>query len=244
MLDNWASTWGMRFNPSKCQILHIARVNKKTKFYQLCGEILETVSSAKYLGVIVSDDLQWRDQVSSSVKKANSTLHLVARNFRNCSRHARSLAFTSLVRPKLEYCATVWDPYLERDKHALEMVNRRGARTVFNKGWRQSDVSPSALIKQLGWQTLAQRREEQRLCMMYKIAGGLIAIPPTRLQQPTRTTRGHPRKFNLIASTTESVRNSFYLKTIPQWNNLTSDIVCAESFESFKTKLHRATSAQ
>ena len=153
---------------------------------------------------------------------------------------AQALAFTSL-----EYCVTAWDPYLEKDKHALEMVNRRGARTVFNTGWRQSDVSPSALIKEIGWQTLAQRREEQRLCMMYKIAGGLIAIPPTRLQQPTRTTRirGHPKKFNVVVSTSDSVRNSFYQKSIPQWNYLSSDIACAESFEIFKSKLHRATSA-
>ena len=46
----------MKFNPGKCNILHLARKKQSRKLYELCGVILETVDSAK-LGVVVSDDL-------------------------------------------------------------------------------------------------------------------------------------------------------------------------------------------
>ena len=100
----------MRFNPGKCQMMHIARSKTQSKFYELCGEFISTVDSAKYLGVIISKDLDWHEQVCSVAKKANSVLQLVARNLHNCTRSTRALAYTSLVRPKMEFSATVWDP--------------------------------------------------------------------------------------------------------------------------------------
>ena len=124
------------------------------------------------------------------------------------------------------------------DTDTLERVNRRAARMVFNKGWREQDVSVSALLKELGWQTLAERRENQRLTMIYKISHGLVAVPPTRLIKPSRSTRGHSRKYQVISTTLDRVKNSFYPRTIPQWNRLSNDTVNAQSLELFKTKFN------
>ena len=56
-LNDWTLKWGMRFNPAKCQIMHLARSRKPlAKSYELCDQALETVDSAKYLGVVVSND--------------------------------------------------------------------------------------------------------------------------------------------------------------------------------------------
>ena len=153
-LQRWTMRWGMRFNPSKCQVMHIARTRPLTKLYELCGEILETVKSAKYLGIVISDNLQWSEQTRISVSKANSTLQLIARNLRNCSRYSRALAYTTLARPKLEYCSSAWDPHKAADIDDLEMVNRRAARVVYNYIRFERDVSPTALINELGWQSL------------------------------------------------------------------------------------------
>ena len=236
-LNDWASRWGMRFNPAKCQIMHLARSKPKTKMYELCDVFLETVNSSKYLGVVVSDDLQWHNQVCAVAKKANSALHLIARNLHDCPRSTRALAYTTLVRPKMEYCASVWDPHLKGDIDTLERVNRRAARMVYNKGWRQQGVSPSELLNELGWEPLAARREKQRLTMLYRISNGLVAVPPTRLIEPERKTRGHSRKYRVIPSTNERVRHSFYNRTIPKWNALNEDTVNSESLQTFKTNL-------
>ena len=96
---------------------------------------------------------------------------------------------------------------------------------VFNKGWREQGVSPTALLKELSWEPLAERRKKQRLTMLYKISYGLIAVPPV-LTVPERKTRGHSKKYQIKSSTHE---NSFYHKTIPQWNALNNDIVNAET---------------
>ena len=217
-----------------------ARTTPVTRFYQLCGEILATVESAKYLGLTIQSSLSWQNQICSMIKKANSTLHLVARNLHNCSKSSRALAYTTLVRPKLEYCSSVWDPHHQKDIDALERVNRRAARVVHKKAYRQQDVSPTNLLRELGWQPLEKRREQQRLTMMYKISNGLVAVPPSQLVKPTRTLRGHSKKYTEIRTTCDTARFSFYVKTIRQWNNLSEEIVSAPTLDIFKTRLASA----
>ena len=57
-LVNWAKTWGMRFNLSKCTILRNS--HSRSPFvhnYEMCGEALLEECEAKYLGVIISNAL-------------------------------------------------------------------------------------------------------------------------------------------------------------------------------------------
>ena len=46
-LEDWATTWGMSFNSSKCMIMSISRSTSPFIFYSLCGVILQQVDEAK-----------------------------------------------------------------------------------------------------------------------------------------------------------------------------------------------------
>ena len=237
-LQLWADRWGMRFNPQKCNIMHINRGrNTKTRMYNLCNVVLDTVERAKYLGVTMSCDLSWHDHICNVAKKANTSLHFISRSLKHCPKSTRSTAYCSLTRSTLEYCASVWDPYQAQHKVMLEKINRRAARVVHNKSWYDRSVSPTALLDNLGWQPLEVRRQQQRMCLMYKITNGLVAVPPTRLQRPSRTTRGHPLKYQTARSTCDQVKHSFYPRSIRDWNNLHESVVTAPSLDSFKARL-------
>ena len=223
-LQGWAERWGMRFNPSKCNILHIHRGDRHlTYLYDFCGCVLQVVSTAKYLGVTISDNLEWHDQVSKVAKKANTSLYFIYRNLKHCPRKARETAYCTITRSSLEYCicSSIWDPRLQKDKDTLGKVNRRGVRMVFNKTWRDSSVSPTQIMKELKWLRLYHRC----ICLMYKISHGLVAVPPTQLVKPRRNTRGHKFKYQTIGTNSNQCQNSFYPRSIPQWNKLSSDIL-------------------
>ena len=123
----------------------------------MCGMILGTVTQAKYLGVTISDDLHWHQQTNLVAKKANTTLHMISRNLRYCPHKTRSLAYCTLVHPKLEYCASVCDPFQQQDIDALERINRQAAQVVYNKTWREQGVSPTGLLRDLSWNTAGTR---------------------------------------------------------------------------------------
>ena len=71
-LEKWEKLWYMSFNPSKYQIIRVTRCKTPlhTK-YLLHGCVLESASSAKYLGVTISEDLKWTDRINDISKKAN-----------------------------------------------------------------------------------------------------------------------------------------------------------------------------
>ena len=111
-LHEWEVTWGMSFNSSKCNTMNIARKTKVARTdYTLKGEVLKCVESALYLGVTISSNLTWNHHIKTTAAKANKTLGFVKRNLKGASKKAKILAYQTLVRPKLEYCSTVWAPH-------------------------------------------------------------------------------------------------------------------------------------
>ena len=121
----------MRFNAAKCNIMRMSR--KQTPIstqYELSGQVLEEVKDAKYLGVTVSNDLEWTKHINAITTKPNSKLSFLRRNLKGCPEKLRETAYFALVRSFLEYSATVWHPHQKYNSDKLEMVQRRAARFV------------------------------------------------------------------------------------------------------------------
>ena len=82
-LAQWETTWGMAFNPDKCNVLRVTRRKRPVCYsYSLKGHQLEEVTTAKYLRVDMSNNLLWKDHIDRIVKKANCTLGFLRRNLR------------------------------------------------------------------------------------------------------------------------------------------------------------------
>ena len=240
-LQKWSEKWGMSFNPRKCNILQV-KVNSgdpSSHFHQLCGEALQNVLDAKYLGILISSDLSWNKHISDVAKRANYTLGLIRRNLRLCPRDSKTTAYFLLVRSTTDYCSAIWDPYLEKDKTKLERVNRRAARVVCNKTDPSDHTSVTNLLRDdLGWPTLEHLRRHLRLTIMYKICHQQIAVPPTQLLPPNHPTRSnHQYKYQTIRTHAEVYRNSFDPQTIPDWNRLPAEAVNCPSADSFRQRL-------
>jgi hypothetical protein len=107
-LENWAQSWGMKFNAKKCYMLRIC--GKSKHYYSLDNTILQQVPSNAYLGITIAEDLKWNSHINNITQKANSTLGFLCRDLRSCPPSSRHRAYISLIRPSLEYGTVVWDP--------------------------------------------------------------------------------------------------------------------------------------
>ena len=77
------------------------------------NQTLEKVQSAKYPGVTISDNLDKGQCVSDISSRATKTLSFLHRNISLAPRETKEAAYKTLVRPKLEYAAPVWNPYTQ-----------------------------------------------------------------------------------------------------------------------------------
>ena len=65
-MSSMGNTWGMRFNAAKCNIMRVSRTRDPKLFnYSLTGQVLEGVMDAKYLGVTLSNDLEWSKHIAT-----------------------------------------------------------------------------------------------------------------------------------------------------------------------------------
>ena len=155
-----------------------------------------------YLGVTISHDLSWNDHCTKVIKKASRTLGLICRTLSPCSRKVKAQAYTSLVRPKLDYASEVWNPSTTSEINRLEQIQRSTARFVYMRTIVATHVSP--LVKELNWDPLHTRRLIQQATMFYKIHYGLVHIspPPNCLQRAhyISSRKDHPLKYTNITN--------------------------------------------
>ena len=137
------------------------RYTGEVQTYKLHGKVLETVDTTKYLGIYLSHDLRWNDHVNEITTKANKTLNFLRRNLRTCSAKSKERAYKALVRPIVEYSATVWDPYATKNIQQVEMIQRRAARLVLERYDRLDSVTD--MLSPLKWKSLELRRSDARL---------------------------------------------------------------------------------
>ena len=118
-----------------------------------------------------------------------------------------------------------------RKIYKLDMIQRRAARYACN---RYHDISSvTEMVGHLGWEPLATRRRNMRLCMMYKIAHTVVGNPWTeRLTTTKRVSRGFP-----IYSQHNIYKFSFLSRTIIDWNSLSPHSVDSPSIDTFRARI-------
>ena len=224
-LTEWDEKWLISFNPSKCEVLTVTRKKQPTLFnYSMHDQIFNRVKSTKYLGVTITSDLNWNKHINHTAGKANQMLGFIKRTLKTRSHNIKTKAYKALVRPRLEYCAIVWDPHTQNAIQKIYMVQRRAARYVLRRYHNTSSVSD--MLEQLQWPTLAQRLCCLRLTMLYKITNSIVTMDPTPYLKPIRTTtRTNSLSFLPYRCNTESFKHAYFPRTIPVWNTLPDTIV-------------------
>ena len=82
-LQQWEAQWDMEFNPGKCQVLHITRARTTIQTpYTMHNQVLESISSARYLGVDLSVNLNFNTHINRITSNANKSLGFLKPNIR------------------------------------------------------------------------------------------------------------------------------------------------------------------
>ena len=120
-LAQWEEAWLIKFrmllnvthmrvakHPLPNQIIH-------DYMYSLHNQLLENVSSAKYIGITVTDDLKWGQHINNVTSKASKTLGFLCRNLTLAPKETKVSAYKALLRPQLKYAAPIWNPHHQKE---------------------------------------------------------------------------------------------------------------------------------
>lgn len=191
----WCRENNMVINVNKCAVMSSTHSRNKIIYpYNIGDEVIKRVSTKKDLGVLLDDKLSFNEHVDDITRKAYRTLGFIFRcgkYFYNQS--SMRLLYLSLVRSRLEYCSTVWNPFYAKASDQLERVQKKFSRMYYFKfGIAHPRPPYDTRLKFLKLHSLESRRIENDEIMLYKLMHNAVDSTLSQrvfLHHPTRSTR-------------------------------------------------------
>ena len=142
----------------------------------------------------------------------------------------------------MEYASTVWDPSNQQKIKSIEQVQKRAARFVHNNCTDRTPGCVTNMVKSLKWENLEDRRKSARLSMLFKIQHDLIDIDRQQyLTLNDSRTQCKNKRLYQERSSTDTYGQSFFPKTIRDWNRLPTNTTSADTIEGFRAALKSST---
>ena len=176
---------------------------------------IQSASSIKYLGVVLQADLRWDTYIASIIAQSNRILGLLKSVLFDAPSEIKKLAYKTLCRPKLEYACAVWDPYVKKLIHDLELIQNKAVRFIYNIKGRDTSISEAKKTNAIS--TLASRRRNFRIVTLLNILENedlhpsLSDVLTDMLSKSSMSTRN--RSLNSIYCRTNIFLNSFLPRT-------------------------------
>ena len=126
---------------------------------------LHETNEERDLGIIITNDLKLAVQCQKAAAKAFSMLGVINRHFVNLDPEGFLILYKTYVRPHMEFAVQAWAPYLIKDIHCLERVQRRATKLVT----AIRDKPYEERLKVLGLTTMEERRRRGDLIQVYKM---------------------------------------------------------------------------
>lgn len=226
----------MELNPTKCKLMRVTRSPSTPAVYHLGNNPLESVPCYKYLGVHVTTNLTWNVHIAFVINNANRMLGYLRRNFSKAPSPLKLLLYKTLIRTKLEYAASIWDPFHANLIQSLEMVQNNSARFITSNYNRTASIS--SIKADLSLPSLASRRKVSRLCVFHKLyhhpsLHNEFMIRPHHISQRL----DHPFKVGIPSCRTNFFSQSFMPRTSKEWNGLPNPTATIRDFNLFKNAI-------
>jgi len=117
--------------PEKCEQLTINRNAVKNQYY-IDSNCITNSQCVKDLGVLISKDLKWCSYISRVKSIASTCAYCTLHTFSSKNVWTLLKAYTTYVRPKLEFNISVWSPYLKKDIVSIKSVQKHFTRQICN----------------------------------------------------------------------------------------------------------------
>ena len=146
---------------------------------------------------------------------------VIRRSFTTLNQHNCVPLYKALVRSHLDYAISIWSPYKQKYKDAIENVQRRATKQLPG----MKNIPYEERLQRLKLPTLAYRRTRGDMIEVYKLLHG---------------------KYDMFLerACTNVRKESFSLRVTRSWNDLPEVVVTAPSVNSFKNRLDRHWSTE
>ena len=164
-----------------------------------------------------------------------SRAYLILKAFHSRDRSLMVKAYSTHVRPMLEYCSPVWSPHTSCQINRIEKVQRSFTKRIAGL-W---SVPHDKRLDVLKLHSLEYRRISNDLVLCYEILNGKLDTDLSNVFKLNSNsgTSGHAFKLRKLGCDLDSAKYYFTNRVTNLWNNLPENMVAATTVSIFKNHL-------
>ena len=142
-LDEWLMGNKLSLNVAKTHSMLIASQQKHKSLAhsdirfdpKIRENEIEILTKAKYLGVQIDENLNWKEHIRAVSAKASRAVEFLKYSKQYLPLTAVKTLYTSIVEPHFQYCYSVWGCCYAADIELLQKLQSRAARIVTNSSF-------------------------------------------------------------------------------------------------------------
>ena len=241
-LSEWFRANRLSLNVAKTNYVLFGKRKKclsDTNFAITINEnLIERVTSTKFLGVYIDQDLNWKHHTAEIAKKISKSLGILNRVKYILPRSSLITLYRTMIHPYLIYCNIIWGGASLLALNRLECLQKRALRLITCSYFR---IPSNPLFIKLGILKLKDIHKYQSLMFLYKFKSNLLPLCCMQyLQLCSDSGRYFLRHENTFIKLTfrTLLRKKFISVSGPEmWDCLPDFVRQSVSIVIFKTRL-------
>lgn len=239
-LQGWLNENKLKLNINKTKWIVISErqnVVNKTELI-VDSEIVERVKCIKYLGVIVDENLKFKEYLDYVKKKVSSKIYLLGR-IRNKINWKTALAiYNATIQPCFDYCSSILFQCNKQQIKILQIQQNKALRIILK---RRKTQNCKMMISDLNILNVQNRINLNVLCLVFKLKNNLL---PSYLSENllyvhnvyVSMTLRNSLDFRLPKYNKKSTQQNLFYKGLKQYNELPIEVKKSENLNTFKEK--------
>ena len=243
----WLKENKLVVNAKKCETMIIGTKPKLKKCNNHFNEypvyidstVVKRVSTCKYLGIYIDENLLWNKQIEHLKSKVVKSLYLLKRIRPYIDERIALLFYKSVIQSHFDYCCVVWGNTCRTYCKQLQILQNRSLRIVMKVDYL---FSTNQLYASLHLDKLHTRRTKQLAKIMYQSEKRMGPPYLSELfirRESHYQTRSGEAQLELIRPKTNYGKRRFIYQGAKLWNSLVNRISSQTSLAVFKKCLNR-----
>ena len=239
VLTTWFNTNLLSLNIKKTSYIIFSNRKKPSINIMLSGTSIKIVDDTKFLGVIISSNLNWNKHIDVVLNKISKTTGIISKVRHLLPRFGTRTLYVTLVEPYLSYCNIVWAQ--SKPTTYLDKIFRTQKKYCRLITFSHFQAHSEPLFRQLSLLNIYQLYQYQLGLFMFQQLRGLTPSPGlfsfvTNASIHDHFTRQHA-KLHIKPCRTKKRRMTVVFQGPNLWNTLPPTLTECTSLTLFRKKM-------
>lgn len=238
-VNSWLCANQLKLNieKTKCMAISIHGSYNHIEI-KIGNETIECVKTIKYLGIMIDNNLKFKNNIEFICKKVAKKIGFLARISKNLNFMDKITIYKTIIAPHFDYCATLLSSCNQNEMGRMQKLQNRAMRIVLRVSKRTKITD---MLEALSWMSIKQRIWYQSLIFIFKLKNGMLPNDMTKHISYTSDRHHYQLRnindFNIDRTKKKSTENSIFYKGVLQYNSLPDELKSENRINIFKRKL-------